>query len=279
MEKMVVKDKNVFIQAKKITIGWGITFGKNISIKIKGNLRIGDRCHLGSNVKIRGNNIFFGCDLFHSTGLEIGGGGASYPQSNLTIGDRCTVHNNHINICEPVTIGNDVGLSPEVAIITHGYWLSVLEGFPAKFKGVNIKSGVIVGRSSIILMGVTIGNCSVVGAGSVVTKDLEPRSVYAGNPARFIRKIKPLNREDRILKVDQILSKYMKIAKYHGIQPVIKFKYPIITVNNCKFDVETLTFSGTEDKETDDFRDYVRKWGFRFYTDRPFKQVWSWDHA
>ena len=38
-----------------------------------------------------------------------------------------------------------------------------------------------------------------------------------------------------------------------------------------------MSISGNEDEETDDFRDYVRKWGLRFYTDRFHKSVWSWD--
>lgn len=270
--------KNLEIIAKDIIIGENVVFGENIDIKIKGNLRIGDRCDLGSNMKIRGNNISFGSDLFHSQGLEVGGGGSNYPNSNLVIGDRCTIHNNHINICESVIIGDDVGLSPEVTIMSHGYWLSVLNGFPVKFKGVNINSGVIVGWRSIILMGVNIGECVVIGAGSIVTKDLKPYSVYAGNPAKFIRDIIPLTNKERIKKVEEMLKKYFQIANYHGIQPYIHLNYPLITVNECIFNVETLTFEGDEDLETDDFRDYVRKWGLRFYSDRPFKSVWSWDN-
>ena len=113
----------------------------------------------------------------------------------------------------------------------------------------------------------------VVGAGSVVTKDLAPRKVYAGNPARFIRNIDLISLSEKKKKLDEIISKYVTIAEYHGIRPKIITDYPVVKVNNCKFDVETFTVEGNEDEETDDFRDYIRRWGLRFYTDRPLKSV------
>ncbi|MHA1800046.1 MAG: acyltransferase [Candidatus Helarchaeota archaeon] len=276
---MIMKDKekNLYISAKKIEIGEDVTFKNNIDIRVKGIFSIGDRSRLGTDVVIRGNNIKIGNDLFHSYGLRIGGGGSMHPNANLTIGDRCTIHNNFINVCEEVKIGNDVGLSEDVAIITHGYWLSVLDGHPAKFSGVTISDRVIIGYRSIILMGVTINENTIIGANSVVTKDLEKNGVYAGNPVRLIKKLIPVPKEKRPIKVQEILEEYKKISNYHGINPSIKLEYPNIYVNRCVFNVETLQFNGEEDRETDDFRDYVRKWGLRFYSKRPFQSVWSWD--
>lgn len=271
------KDKNLVIQAKRIDIGTDVSFGQNTDIRVKGSFSIGDRSILGNNVAIRGNNINIGNDLFHSNGLRIGGGGRQHPSANFSIGDRCTIHNNFINVCEEVIIGDDVGLSPDSAILTHGYWLSVLEGFPATFAGVTIADGVIVGYRSLIMMGVTIGPNAVIGANSVVTKNLAGNAIHAGNPARYIRDIVPLTAEEKIQKVKDILTKYSEIADYHGINPEIKLTYPKITINKCVFDVERLVFDGEEDNETDDFRDYIRKWGLRFYSKRPFKSVWKWE--
>ena len=270
------KKKNVFIKANTIQIGNDVSFGNSVDIKLKGDFAIGDRSHLGDDVSIRGNNVSIGCDLFHSQGLRVGGGGRQHPNANLSIGDRCTIHNNFINVCEPVDIGNDVGLSPEVSILTHGYWLSVLDGFPAKFSGVKIGNGVIVGYRSLIMMGVTIGEMAVIGAQSVVARNVEPLSIYAGNPASLIRKIVPLTEEQKREMVAHILQEYKAISAYHSISPLVTVDYPIITVNKCRFDVENLSVAGEEDEVTDDFRDYVRKWGFRFYSKRPFKSVWQW---
>ncbi|MBU88451.1 MAG: hypothetical protein CL722_05655 [Chloroflexi bacterium] len=267
------KKKNIFISAKDINIDEPVDFGRDISVNVRGEFTIGKYSRLGDDIQIFGNNVIFGEHLYHSSGLRVGGGGRYHPNANLKIGDRCTIHNNFINVCEPVVIGNDVGLSHHVSIITHGYWLSVLEGHPRTFASVKLFDGVIVGYRSVILMGVNIGKNVVVGAQSVVTKNLKENCIFGGNPAKFIKEIKPIDKETKILKVKNIISDYMKIAKYHGINPSIKLEYPIITVNNCKFDVEELTYSGVEDVETDDFRDYVRKCGLRYYSNRPFKSV------
>lgn len=270
-------EKDIFIKAENIEIGENVELGRSIDICVKGNFIIGDRSRLGDDVIVRGRNIEFGSDLFHYThGLRVGGGGSNGPDANLRIGDRCTIHDNFINICKPVWIGDDVGLSPGVDILTHGFWLSVLEGYPAKFAPVKIYDGVIIGWRSLILMGVTIGERAVIGAQSVVTGDVESECVYAGSPARLIRKIEPQGKQNRCTLLAHILEEYERVSDYHSISPHVTADYPIVKVNDCSFNVETLIFDGTEDEETDDFRDYVRRWGLRFYSKRPFKSVWQW---
>ena len=276
MEVYKNSSKDIFIQAEVLTISGTASFGRNVHIDVKGIFHIGDRSKLGDDVEIKGRNVFIGNDLYHSSGLRVGGGGYTNPTANFSIGNRCTIHNNVINIAEPVVIGNDVGLSPEVTVITHGYWLSVLDGFPAKFAGVMIDDGVIVGHRSTILMGVHIHKNIVIGAGSVVTKNLDDaNSIYAGSPAKFIRKVTPISKKERINALGHVINKYKKIANYHGINPTIVVDYPIICVNKCKFDADRLEFDGEEDEETDDFRDYVRKWGLRFYSYRPFRSIYE----
>ncbi len=267
------EDKNQAIEAKEIQIADDAILGRNIDIRVKGIFKLGKHSVLGDGAFIRGNNIIFGDDLYNSGHLNVGGGGRLHPTANLTMGDRCTCHNNFLNVCEPIVIGNDVGLSHDVAIITHGYWMSVLDGYPAVFSGVTIEDKVIVGFRSIILMGVTIHEGTTIGAGSVVTKDVEAYSIVAGNPAKLIRKIVPIaNKEEKISLIKAMLAKYKEIAEYHNINPEIRLQYPIIKVNWSWFNVETLEWQGEDDIEVDDFRDYVRKWGFRFYG-RPFRSA------
>jgi len=269
------KKKNVEIIGRQISIGSSVTFGQNILIKVKGEFRIGDYSRLGSNTQIFGNNIIFGKHLFNSSGLRIGGGGRQHPGANLQIGDRCTIHNNFINVCEPIMIGDDVGLSPDVSLITHGYWLSVLEGYPARFTGIKIGNGVLVGYRSTILMGVLIADNIVVGANSVVAVSLLKMGIYVGNPAHFVRKIESLPTEDRLKMVNMIIENYIHIASYHDISPRIRIDYPYVEINEFRINVETFKYEGVEDKETDDFRDYIRKWGIRIYTQRPFKSCFT----
>lgn len=267
--------QGIEIVASDISIGKSVEFGQDISVKIRGLFKIGDYSRLGDNTHIRGNNVSFGKHLFNSSGLRIGGGGRQHPHANFGIGDRCTIHNNLINICEPVVIGNDVGLSPEVSIMTHGYWQSVLEGYPAKFAGVTIEDGVIVGYRSLILMGVRIAKDIVIGAQSVVTKDLVEKGIYGGSPAKFLNKIVPLGLDQQIAKLEEIFESYKEIAFYHGITPFIKIDYPMVFIRGFQFNAETFEYIGQEDEETDDLRDYIRKFGIRIYTTRPFKSIFE----
>ena len=115
------KEKSQIIEAKDIQIADDAILGKNIDIGVKGIFRLGGGSVLGDGAFIRGNNVMFGDELYNSGHLHVGGGGQLHPTANLIMGDRCTCHNNLLNVCEPITIGNDVGLSPEVTIITHGY--------------------------------------------------------------------------------------------------------------------------------------------------------------
>lgn len=267
------EERNQVIEAEDIQIADDAELGSNINIRVRGVFRLGKRSVIGDGTYIRGNNVIFGNDLYNSGHLHVGGGGRLNPTADLTIGDRCTCHNNFLNVCEPIVIGNDVGLSPDVAIITHGYWMSILDGYPATFAGVTIEDKVIVGYRTLILMGVTIRQGAVCGAGSVVTKNVAPYTIVGGNPAKFIRKVVPVkSKEEKISLVEAMLDKYREIAEYHNISPKIRLRFPIIDVNHSWFNLETLEWEGEEDIEVDDFRDYVRKWGFRFYG-RPFKSV------
>lgn len=263
------------IKADRVEIGKDCFIADDCDISVHGVFRLGDRGYLDT-CKIRGRNVIIGTDFYSDGGLDIGGGGSNWPDAVLSIGDRCTIHNSHININQPVLIGNDVGFSPDVDIVTHGYWLSVLDGFPAKYGSVAISDGVIIGRRSIVLMGVVIGRNCVVGAQSVVTKDLPENHICAGSPCKPIKPIVPMNPSNRKYAVNDILGKYDRVAAYHSIKPEITYDFPLVYVNKAWFNVLDFTYGGTEDEQTDDFRDFMRHYGIRLYTNRPFRSVWKW---
>jgi len=275
---MVYEDRkrNIYIKANSIEIGEDVSLGNDIRITVKGKFIIGDYGRLGNGCNIEGNNIIIGKHFYNSGGIIVGAGGQQYPTANLTIGDRCVIHNNVINICEPVTIGNDVGFSGRVEVITHGFWLSALEGYPVSFKGVNIEDGVILGFGSTLLMGASLAKNIVLGAHSLVTKRLDQeKSIYAGSPAKLIRKIEEINEGQKVELLKSIIHKYKEIAKYHNINPKISLDFPHITINKFRINVRTFEYEGVEDNETDNFRDYIRKWGIRIYTPRPFATHFS----
>lgn len=105
---------------------------------------------------------------------------------NLTVLDVCHV-----------TIGDRTLIGPNVSIYAAGHPLDPEDRATGWEYGAEVHIGedVWIGGSCVILAGVTIGDGAVVGAGSVVTRDIPPRTIAVGNPARVLREIKPSDRE------------------------------------------------------------------------------------
>ncbi len=113
--------------------------------------------------------------------------------SNITLGNNVYMNFGCVILdCAKVIIGNDVYFGPNVQVYTAGHPLdpAVRKNWGPEFaKPITIKDDVWIGGNAIIVPGVTIGNGSVIGAGSVVTKDVPPFTVVAGNPAKVIRRL------------------------------------------------------------------------------------------
>jgi nodulation protein L len=108
----------------------------------------------------------------------------------ITIGERCFIQ----QCCTffgrgGIDIGNDVFIGPKVNLITINHDIDPDNRSATYGRRIVIEDKVWIGINSTILPGVRIGYGSIVGAGSVVTKDVEPMTVVAGNPARVIKKI------------------------------------------------------------------------------------------
>jgi acetyltransferase-like isoleucine patch superfamily enzyme len=126
--------------------------------------------------------------------------------ATIAVGDRCFIGKALISIAESVEIGNDVLISWGVTITDHNsHSLKFSErqrdvedwmGCNKSWIGVKVGKVVIqdkawIGFNAIVLKGVTIGEGAIVGAGSVVSQDVPPYTLVAGNPARVIRALGP----------------------------------------------------------------------------------------
>lgn len=266
------------IQAGSIDIGHNVTFGDDVSINVRGTLRIGDNSVIGDRFTATGENLILG-DYFYncptdSRGMVIGGGGANFPFANLTIGTGFVCHTGHINLAREVTIGDNVGMSHDTDILTHGFWGSVLEGYPRNFGKVSIGNNVILGWKTVVMPGVSIGNNITIGANSTVTKDLlENRGIYAGSPAKLIGSaLDIIDEEVKFNMVLDICKEFSSLMKYYE-EPIHRFgpSASTILLNDLTLDLDTHTCIGTHDIVTDAFRDFLRRYGIRFFVDdRPF---------
>jgi acetyltransferase-like isoleucine patch superfamily enzyme len=114
--------------------------------------------------------------------------------ANLQIGDYFAMTGGTICCTESITIGNHVGLGANSTVIDTDFHPLTpearrIDSSAGKTAPVIIEDEVFIGMNCLILKGVTIGKSSVIGAGSVVTSDVPPGVIAAGNPARVIRQL------------------------------------------------------------------------------------------
>jgi acetyltransferase-like isoleucine patch superfamily enzyme len=159
------------------------------------NVQIGGKCDLGRDLTM--NNRFFSNPIgrFSRCSIVVG------PKGNLIVGRNVGMSSCSIVCHEKIIIGNHVNLGGNVVIYdTDFHSLNAADRMDAKVDEQNTQrrkvvlcDGVFVGAHVTILKGVTIGENSIIGAGSVVTKDVPPNEVWAGNPAKFVRKFSGSN--------------------------------------------------------------------------------------
>ena len=146
---------------------------------------------LGKDVKIFDFVNIYGCSVDDNSKV----GAFVEIQKNAFIGKNCKI-SSHTFICEGVHIEDNVFIGHNVTFINDKYPRATAEDgglqTEADWKVVEtfIKKGASVGSSSTILCGITVGENAIVGAGSVVTKDVPANSIVAGVPAKVIKKVK-----------------------------------------------------------------------------------------
>jgi UDP-2-acetamido-3-amino-2,3-dideoxy-glucuronate N-acetyltransferase len=151
--------------------------------------RIAPDVKLGKNVKIAPFVNLYGCSVDDETRI----GPFVEIQKNAFIGKRCKIQS-HTFICEGVTIEDEVmvghgvmfindidprAVNPDGSLKTDDDWVCI----PTR-----IRKRASIGSNATILCGITIGENALVGAGAVVTRDVPPDTVVAGNPARILKK-------------------------------------------------------------------------------------------
>jgi acetyltransferase-like isoleucine patch superfamily enzyme len=145
---------------------------------------------LGRDVKLSRFINLYGCEIGDETKI----GAFVEIQKNATVGKRCKI-SSHTFVCEGVTIEDNVFIGHSVTFINDSYpRATTAEGglqteADWKVERTLVKKGASIGSGSTILSNISIGENAIVGAGSVVTKDVPANCIVAGNPARVLRQI------------------------------------------------------------------------------------------
>jgi len=159
-----------FRPADFLTLGENVIFEQGVLVFHPEHIAIGNNVYIGHNSILKG---------YHKNRMVIG--------DNTWIGHGCFFHS-----AGGLTIGNKVGIAPCVKILTSVHKETPMPGPVIDnkliLKEVCIEDGCDIGIGAILLPGVTIGKEAIIGAGSVVTKDVEPGTVVAGSPAKFLRR-------------------------------------------------------------------------------------------
>ncbi len=155
---------------------------------MESTLRIADDVELGEDVQLYAFVNAYGCKIGDRTKV----GTFVEIQKNAEIGADCKI-SSHTFICEGVTIEDGVFIGHNVTFINDKYPAALAADGRLQTEAdwtvvpTRVCRGASIGSGSVILCGVTVGPGAVVGAGSVVTRSVPARQIWAGNPARLLR--------------------------------------------------------------------------------------------
>jgi len=194
--------------------------------------RIAPDVKLGKKVKIYEFVNLYGCVIGDETKI----GCFVEIQKNVKVGKFCKI-SSHTFICEGVTIEDNVLVGHNVTFINDKYpratnvhgELQTEEDWVVH--PTLVKKGASIGSGSVILCNVTIGENAIVGAGSVVTLDVPPNSIVAGNPAQILRKTRSLTK----------LTETAEAADFNLVEEdAARLKRLLIAISNPRIPIKNL---------------------------------------
>jgi acetyltransferase-like isoleucine patch superfamily enzyme len=153
---------------------------------------------LGKDVRLAKFINLYGCKIGDETKI----GAFVEIQKNASVGRRCKI-SSHTFICEGVTIEDQVFIGHGVAFVNDTFPRATTPSGELqtaadwKVETTVVKAGASIGSGATILSNLTIGERAIVGAGAVVTRDVPPDVIVAGNPARILRRIDAPSRSSK----------------------------------------------------------------------------------
>jgi acetyltransferase-like isoleucine patch superfamily enzyme len=174
-----------------VIIGKEVSIGKNtrvgfFTIVRATKISLGRYCKIGAMSAIDTESFSMDDDARINEQVYIGG--IKTPESALVMGKRTIIMQaSYINPTLPITIGDDSGIGGNCLLFTHGSWNSQLEGYPVKFAPITIGKKVWLPWRVFVMPGVTIGDGAVIGADSMINKDIPANALAGGSPAKVLK--------------------------------------------------------------------------------------------
>lgn len=197
--------KKVSIGFASVIVGDEVYIGDHTSIGflsfVRGKqIRIGDHVHIGATTFI--DTPFLEIGDGSKINEQVFVGGLQFPDSKLVIGRNCQIMQmSFINPTRSITIGDDSGIGGDCLLFGHTSWQNQLEGYRVDFEPIEIGKSVSLSWRVFVLPGTKIGDGAVIGANSLVSNYIPPKSLAIGYPARVVSKFpdfpKDLSREER----------------------------------------------------------------------------------
>lgn len=200
----------------------GAKIGKNVDIGLGAfiiplendfkKINIENNVIIEDGVRILSRNLFLGDGTQIKNNTKVSG------QSDFTTGKHVYIDQEcHFDLRRNITLGNDVVISGGCWFYTHMVFHSILDGAPFSFGPITVEERTYLGANVFVLPDITIGHDVIIGARSVVTKKIDPGTVFVGLPAKEIGKtsqrIRNLGPEEKNAIVKDILLDFMQV--YH----------------------------------------------------------------
>lgn len=163
----------------------GISGGKKIKVCGKLSLFIttGSKIHIGSNCQFNSINYYNHLGINHNCIIS-----TECKDANIYIGNNCGFSGTSINCFKSIIIGDNVKCGANTNIMDSDFHLDDARTHPPR--PIRIGNNVWLGTNVTVMKGVTIGENTIIGANSIVTHDIPPSVIAAGNPCKVIKNIK-----------------------------------------------------------------------------------------
>lgn len=271
--------KQIKLHANEIKIGKNVKISPNVEI-LCDKISIGDGTVIVGNTKINCRECIIGKNnFFNSIWIE---GSLTAGNTKIKIGnENLILQNTRLNCNDYLEIGDDVNIGQNVSIWTHASSMNVLNGYPFTKSPVKIGSHIWITAGTTILPGINIGSHVIIGNSSIVNKNIPGGCFAAGSPVRIIKEKvfpKKLGAKEKRKILEDSISEYKNLLQLKTFSARLKIIDDlsiefIVDGKKTIFDCTNKVIKGKLNKYSEDFRNFLRYRGIKFFTDKPFKSI------